>query len=141
MDMKLLLGVLPFIGVVIGAVLQYFFTKHIEAQRHSRELKSKAYMDYLKSVAEHAQRLYEVGTLEHKGLFVRTADAKCRICLYGSKEAISAFSKFEELGASMNSEEQISAFTEMVSIMRSDSGSPDTENSRELQNVIIGVRR
>ena len=74
-----------------------------------------------------------------KELFSRTGDAKARICLYGSKQAVAAFSRFEELGASMGSKEQRDAFTDMVSIMRTDSGSEVCANNTELQNVLLGV--
>lgn len=45
-------GLLSFLDVVLGASLQYFFTRHIESQRHLRDLRSKAYMDYLQCVCE-----------------------------------------------------------------------------------------
>ncbi|CAD6365222.1 hypothetical protein SHEWT2_00382 [Shewanella hafniensis] len=135
----MLAGFLSFLGVIIGASLQYIFTRHIESQRHLRDLQSKAYMDYLKCVCEQAQFRPKVGSQEQKELFSRTADAKSRICLYGSKQAVSSFSRFEDLGASMGSKEQREAFTVMVSIMRTDSGSELCANNKELQNVLLGV--
>lgn len=96
-------------------------------------------MDYLKCVCEQAQFRPKLGTQEQKELFSRTGDAKARICLYGSKQAVTAFSHFEELGASMGSKEQREAFTSMVSIMRTDSGSEVCANNAELQNVLLGV--
>jgi hypothetical protein len=140
MDINLAVGLLAFSGVIIGALLQYFFTRHIENQRHSRELKSKAYMDYLKCVCEQAQLRPSVGSQEQKEIFARTGDAKARICLYGSNEVISAFSNFEILGATMLNKEQRAAFTKMVSIMRTDSGSVAVGSSSEIQNVLLGVR-
>lgn len=136
----MLTGFISFLGVIIGASLQYFFTRHIENQRHLRDLRSKAYMDYLKCVCEQAQFRPKFGTQEQKEIFSRTGDAKARICLYGSKQAVSAFSRFEELGASMGSKEQREAFTSMVSIMRTDSGSDLCSNNTELQNVLLGIR-
>jgi hypothetical protein len=140
MDINLAVGLLAFSGVIIGALLQYFFTRHIENQRHSRELKSKAYMDYLKCVCEQAQLRPSVGSQEQKEIFARTGDAKARICLYGSNEVNSAFSNFEILGATMLNKEQRAAFTKMVSIMRTDSGSVAVGSSSEIQNVLLGVR-
>ncbi len=134
----MLTGILSFLGVVIGASLQYFFTRHIENQRHLRELRSKAYMDYLKCVCEQAQYRFKDGTKERLELFSRTGDAKARICLYGSKEAIVAFSLFEKLGASMGNSEQRKAFTNMVSIMRNDSGTEQGAEPEDLQAVLLG---
>ena len=134
----MLTAIFSFLGVVIGASLQYFFTRHIESQRHQRDLRSKAYMDYLKCVCEQAQFRYQENTKERAELFSRTADSKARICLYGSDNAIAAFSAFEKLGASMNTSEQRMAFTNMVSIMRSDSGNKFGANIEDLKVVLLG---
>jgi len=138
-DIKLVVGLLAFFGVILGASLQYVFTRHIENQKHSRELKSKTYMDYLNSLAENSQHNYEIGSPEQKSNFSRTADAKARICLYGSKEVISAFSKFLELGGLYETPEQREAFTSMLVFMRSDSGSKKIKNEKEIQNIILGL--
>lgn len=135
----MLVGLLSFLGVIIGATLQYFFTRHIENQRHLRDLRSKAYMDYLKCVCEQAQFRLLPGTKEQKELFTRTGDAKARICLFGSRDAVLAFSRFEVLGAAMVSKDQRAAFTQMVSVMRTDSGSEICVNVSDLQNVLLGV--
>jgi hypothetical protein len=97
-------------------------------------------MDYLKCVCDQAQFRPKLGSQEQKEIFARTGDAKARICLYGSHEALSAFSDFELLGAAMATKEQRAAFTQMVSVMRTDSGSTAVGNSDEIQNVLLGVR-
>ncbi|MCR4377640.1 MAG: hypothetical protein NUV50_06045 [Rhodospirillales bacterium] len=130
---------LPFLGLVIGASLQYFFTRHIENQRHIRDLRSKAYMDYLKTVSESAIYNPKENSKERVDLMAKTADAKSRICLYGSKKAIHAFSRFEELGAKLNTKDQHQSFTDMVGTMRLDSGSEIGVEARALQIVLLGV--
>lgn len=132
--------ILPFFGIIIGASLQYLFTRHMESLRHLRELRSKSYMDYLKCVCEQAHFRFKEENKEKQELFSRTADAKARICLYGSNEAIQAFSHFEKLGASMGSAEQRKAFTNMVSIMRTDSGSEIGSEHEDIQIVLLGTR-
>ena len=138
MELKLLIGLLSFFGVIIGASLQYFFTKHIENQKHLRELRSTAYMDYLKCVAEQAQFKYKKNTKERIEIFSKTGDAKARICLYGSNSAIEAFATFEKMGATMITPEQREAFTKMVSIMRADSGTELCNDETDLQIVLLG---
>lgn len=138
MELKLLIGLLSFFGVIIGASLQYYFTRHIENQKHIRELRSNSYMDYLKCVCEQAQFRFKPNSKERMELFSRTADAKSRICLYGSKEAIDAFAQFERLGATMNTQEQMQTFTKMVSIMRTDSGNGLCNDNENLQIVLLG---
>lgn len=132
-------AILSFLGVVIGASLQYFFTRHLDNQKHHRDLRASAYADYLKCVSEHANLGKQRQSQEGKELAVRTADAKCRICLYGSPAAVEAFADFERLGATMNSEEQRSAFTRMVAIMRKDSARGGPVDDGALQAVLLGV--
>lgn len=136
----MVIAFLSFSDVVIGATLQYLFTRHIEDQRHLRGLRSKAYMDYLKCVCDLAQFRPKENTKEHKELNAKTGDAKARICLYGSNKAIAAFSKFESLGASMGTSEQRKSFTNMVAIMRTDSGSESGAEENDIQNVLLGMR-
>ena len=137
---KLLTAFVSFLGVIIGAFLQYFFTHHIENQRHIRDLRSKAYMDYLMTVSEIANYRPKENSKEWGDMRARIADAKSRICLYGSKKAIHAFSRFEELGAQLNTKDQLQSFTDMVGTMRLDSGSEIGVEARALQIVLLGVR-
>lgn len=129
-----------FLGIVIGASLQYIYTRHIEDRRHLRELRSKAYMDYLRYVAEFAQIAPNREPKEESELNFRIGDAKARICLYGSNEVISAFSTFQELGSRMGTIEQRAAFTNMVSAMRTDSGTELALNKQDIENVLLGIR-
>lgn len=129
-----------FLGVVIGAALQYLFTRHIEDRRHIRDLRSKAYMDYLNTVAELASFRSQDGTNERVLLNARTADAKARISLYGSNKVIEAFSRWESMGPTMATREQREAFISMIQVMRKDSGSKRGTKIEHLQNLLLGVR-
>lgn len=130
-----------FFGIVIGAALQYVFTRHLDSQRHHRELRSTAYIDYLRCVSEHANLGRNRQTDEGRSLGAKTADAKCRICLYGSRATIEAFAKFERLGATMNTDDQCASFTSMVALMRQDSGTKDEAKLGDLETVLLGARR
>ncbi|EED8299352.1 TPA: hypothetical protein JEL52_003437 [Salmonella enterica subsp. enterica serovar Solt] len=93
---------LPLAGVVIGAYLQYVFTRQIEYKRSLREMKTKEYVDYLKGVCEQAQLSLATDKITADTrlaeAFTKVADAKARICLYGSKQIIHAFAEFKKLG-------------------------------------------
>jgi len=99
-------AIFSFFGIVIGASLQYVFTRHLDNQKHHRELRTKAYTGYLKCVCEQANLAKQRQSQEGRELSTQTADAKCRICLYGSSSAVEAFAEFERLGATMNTPEQ-----------------------------------
>lgn len=127
-----------FLGVILGATLQYYFSRHLDGVRAHREARTKAYTDYLHCVSEHANP-DQMKSADGHELGARTADAKCRICLYGSPEAIAAFAQFERLGATMRSQEQQAAFTRMIAVMRRDSTKPAKVSTADLQTVLLGV--
>jgi hypothetical protein len=131
-------AILSFLGVIFGAGLQYVSTRYLENQRHFRTLRAQAHMDYLKCVCEQATLGPSLQELEIRQIFARTADAKSRICLYGSTESIRTFASFEKLGASIQSAEQRNAFVAMVAAMRRDSGSTSEPKDEDLQQVLLG---
>jgi len=129
-----------FLGVILGATLQYYFSRHLDGLRVHREARTKAYTDYLHCVSEHANPDQMRSSDDHE-LGARTADAKCRICLYGSPEAIAAFAHFERLGATMRNQGQQAAFTQMVAVMRNDSTISSNVAIVDLQTILLGVDR
>lgn len=131
-------ALLSFLGVMVGAALQYFASRHLDSLRTHRDARTKAYTDYLHCVCEYANPDQMASSDNHE-LAARTADAKCRICLYGSSDAIAAFAKFERLGASMTTHEQQAAFTAMVSIMRDDSTRSSKVATDDLRAILLGV--
>jgi hypothetical protein len=141
MEHTLNAAILSLIGLITGALLQFLFTRHLESKRHQRELRTKAYTDYLNCVSEHANSGVQRQSVEGRALSARTADAKCRICLYGSASAVEAFATFERLGATMGTEEQCEAFTEMVFLMRSDSAGGGKVALQDLRTVLLGSKR
>ncbi len=131
-------AIFPLLGVIIGALLQYYFTRHLDRQKHHRELRALAYTDYLKCVSEIANLKKPRDSPDGRDLGFRTADAKSRICLYGSPIVVGAFATFERLGATMNTKEQRTAFTKMVLEMRTDSGNNGNVELAELEAVLLG---
>lgn len=132
-------AIFSLLGIVTGALLQYFFTRHLDLQRSRREARTKAYTDYLLCVSEHANTARHISLQEVRNLAAKTADAKCRICLYGSSSVIEAFAAFEKQGATMNTAEQRASFTHMVSIMRRDSTNDLVVTPDNLQVVLLGA--
>lgn len=134
-------AVFSLVGLVVGAVLQFLFTRHLDNKKHQRDLRAKAYADYLQCVSEHANLGHQRSSTEGRQLGAKTADAKCRISLYGAPTVISAFAKFERLGATMNTSEQCGAFTDMVAAMRQDTLGSSSVAKADLEAVLLGVRR
>lgn len=133
-------AILSIIGLVVGAVLQFLFSRHLDNKKHQRDIRAKAYADYLQCVSEHANLGYQRDSAEGRQLGAKTADSKCRISLYGAPAVISAFANFERLGAAMNTNEQCSAFTEMVAAMRKDALGNSSVAQADLEAVLLGSR-
>jgi len=129
------------IGIIVGALLQYLFTRHLDNQRHRRDLRTHAYTDYLRGVSDQANLRPIVNTPDSRELAAKVADSKCRICLYGSPTVVATFAAFEHLGATMNTPEQRQAFTRMVAAMRDDSATGKKVDVRALEAVLLGVPR
>ncbi len=129
------------IGIAIGASLQYLFSQYLDHQRHQRELKATAYTDYLYCVSEYANLGLKLQSADVADLATRTADAKCRVCLYGSSKLILAFARFEDLGATMNTKEQQEAFSNLVAEMRLDPGNKAAASLSQLQTILLGSDR
>jgi len=128
-------AILPVIGVVLGAFLQYWFSKNAERDRHVETLRAEAYADYLRAVAA-AAHLQSDGDLVSARR--SAADAKTRIAVYGSAEVMSALARFEESGARLNSDVSVAAFVSLVSAMRTKQHAISQQNIRI---VLLGASR
>jgi ABC-type antimicrobial peptide transport system permease subunit len=106
---------LTLLGIAVGAILTYIFTRSHEQEKHYRLLKTGAYADYLRCVAEAAHLSLRS---DEADLFARAADAKTRICLYGSQEVITLLAVFEKEGGIIGNAQQRSAFVRLVQSMR-----------------------
>ncbi|HJV81080.1 hypothetical protein [Noviherbaspirillum sp.] len=134
-------AVLSFIGLVLGAVLQFLFSRYLDNKKHQRDIRAKAYADYLQCVSEHANFGHQRQSTEGRQLGAKTADAKCRISLYGAPQVIAAFAKFERMGATMNTKEQCNAFTDMVVAMRQDALGGQLVDHADIETVLLGAGR
>ena len=120
-------------GIILGSVLTYLFTRSHENKRHLRLLQTESYADYLRCVAEAAHVNLQT---DEANLFARAADAKTRICLYGSKDVVTLLAAFERAGGMLKNEKQREAFVRLVTAMRCD---PKIDGS-ELNTILFGAR-
>ena len=129
------IALLPLFGVVIGATVQFWFSRAAERQKHTSSLRSQAYADYLRAVALAAH----LGSDDDlRNAHRDAADAKARICIYGTASVITALSRFEETGAILNNERSTKEFVSLVTSMRS---GRSTVPMQELQLVLFGPSR
>lgn len=116
-----------FLGIAVGAILTYLFTRSHEQEKHYRLLQTGAYADYLRGVAEAAHLDLES---DKAALFARIADAKTRICLFGSQEVIALLAEFEREGGVLGNPRQRTAFVRLVQGMR-------LKQSRQISDIEV----
>lgn len=130
---SVLTAILPLIGVLIGASLQYLFGRTLESQRHLTLQKGQAYADYFKAVA----MLSTQG--RSKDALSLVADAKTRVCIYGSVGVVQRLGSFERAGARVSPGKGQAAITELLKTMRKDMGvSGNRIDEDDLHRILFG---
>jgi hypothetical protein len=120
--LSLIKDALPLLGVIVGAGLQYLFSRSAEVKRHERSLRIEAYSDYLLSVGE-AETLRAILDPAHRSeILGRAIAAKARVCVHGSASVVDALSKFEGTPGQGLTPEKKKYFLEFVEAVRADTG-------------------
>jgi len=125
-------AVLPLLGVVIGATMQYWLSRSAESRKQLQLLQSQSYVDYLQAVTKAAH----AGSQDAARLAVAdAADAKARLAVYGTSGVIAALARFEEAGAVLDNPRTKAAFVALVGAMRQKRGAAQ---ANDLGLVLFG---
>ena len=112
-----------------------------ETRRHLRELRTEAYIDYLRCISE-SPRLRKQDRKARSELLNRTVAAKARLCIYGSADVVKSLSEFEEAGAQINTPDKARLFLEVVKMMRSEGGVERADvGASHLELLLLGPER
>lgn len=114
-NLSLFTAILPIVGVICGAALQFVFSRSSETHKHERSIRHQAYSDYLRTGA----KLAHIQSPEDRtSLLQELTDAKMRIAIYGTSNVVNALAEFERAGASLANENQRTAFLHLITHMR-----------------------
>ncbi len=105
-------------GIAIGASLTSFFARRTNETKHYLELGTQAYVDFMKSTAALAIAQKNKNVEKEFDATAQLADAKARICIYGSAGVIKDLAAFWRNGAQLDSPERYSAFVRLAQAMR-----------------------
>jgi len=126
---------IPLAAVLIGAALGYVSGRLLEMRKQLTLEKGQAYADFLKALATAA-------TDRKAGAVGMAADAKTRICIYGSPRVVRALSGFERAGAKAANEAGQAAVAQLVKAMRADMGVSGAQvDEADLHMVLFGSER
>lgn len=132
-------AILPMIGVLLGAIVQYRISKSTEDYKQQQSLRTQAYADFLRGTAGVgiAQRAANKNKeLENLMLMM---DAKARICVYGSKPVVDKLADFWRNGATLDTPDHMLDFVRVCQAMRRESLPRDQEVlNREISQLLVG---
>ncbi len=137
---EFLTALLPVLGVILGAGLQHLFSKSGERRKQLETLRSQAYVDYLRAVAEIAQ-LRKTDPKKRSEWLAAAADAKTRICVYGASSVITALAAFENSNPVLDSSASRTQFLDLCTkTRRQNLGRAGTVALDDLSLVLFGRR-
>jgi hypothetical protein len=120
-------------GVLLGGGLQFLFGRALESRKQLLLQRGQSYVDFLKAVAAAAQQNRSKETL------AAAADAKTRICIYGSAAVIKELGRFSTTGANTAAPEGRAVIVDLVKAMRRDIGKTDhAVSERDLLDILFG---
>ena len=127
-------------AVIMGAFLQFYFTKYLEEKRCNREIRVKAYLDFWGCVSRYGHNNFNQDPSSKSALDSQTAETKCRICLYGSDSVIKSLAFFLEMGDQIATKEQRDSLINLIASMRKDTIGSSSIGSDELHLVLLGPK-
>ena len=116
-----------FIAASLGAILGSLLTLRTERFKHLQELRSTAYVDFLRGFArvtraQNEKMKDEHSMLEEREGNVTVTDSRARIAIYGGHDVVQALSRFIDLGTQTHTLEGRKAFVDLCSVMRTETG-------------------
>lgn len=139
----MLIFVVPFVGlcgVVIGALLQAFLTRRNQKANQLTELQNKSYADFLNAASKIAvaQRKNERKKVDSE--LANLADSKSRICVYGDSIVVQHLASFLRAGGTLQTEQEILAFTNLCVQIRKSIGMDDKSLlSEDISQLLFSV--
>jgi hypothetical protein len=134
-DQPMIVATFSLIGVIVGGALQYIFSRALESRKQLALQRGQSYVDYFRAVAliAHNGRAKENLSL--------AADAKARICIYGSPGVVNQLHAFIIAGENTGETGGMRAAVELLKEMRTDIGKDNRTLAAEtVQHILFGLR-
>jgi hypothetical protein len=135
---ELMKYILPVFGVIVGALLQFTFSKRSELRKQQNLLKISAYTDLIKGLAGMAISQQHKDFSKEMECKMLVADAKSRICIYGDDSVIEKISIFLKMGGTLNSIDSNKAFVDIIIEMRKNHIGKSEININDFSQLLIG---
>ena len=109
--------IIGIIGTISSIIITYILNKKSETEKEIREIKYKAYTDYINIDIEYANATKKKQTEMDNKYFGITG----KLCLYANKEVLSKYAKYLKK-CDKSKKEWEEPYTELITAMRKDIG-------------------
>jgi hypothetical protein len=106
-----------FVGVVVGAFLQYFFSIRAEQLRQVQTRRTEAYVELVKAVAALAEARDDMPQHDLRQLQVQYGEARARVAIYGSARVVAAVGRVHAMPTGSKTAQ---ALVDVIEAMRAD---------------------
>lgn len=125
MPPEIVAAILGVAGLVIGAILQFFFTRHFERKKERRERLLSTYKEFIRSLnALASSQNQKLGIAEAQLSF---ETAKTQLLLDGSPKTIQRFAEWSKQHGRLDSPESCKLFSALINQLRSDCFDDDSD--------------
>ena len=100
MSTQVVIAIVGIAGILLGAGAQYLLARRTESAKHFQELRTRSYVDFLKSTAGTVIAQRTQNSEKESEASVLMIDAKARIAIYGSP--VSRAERFRTTWAEQN---------------------------------------
>lgn len=115
--MSLIYIVLPIIGIIVGGSLEYLFLRWAEQRKDRQNLRTQAYVDFLRGVAD----MKFCPEDKKEETIASLTDAKSRIAVYGGKKVVMAMADFSRGGMELDTTKEMRSFAAIYQAIREES--------------------
>jgi hypothetical protein len=113
-------AIISILAVGVGATLQYYFSRSSEERKYQQNLRTQAYVDFLRYVGllNKAQEYRDINKQQEFGSLL--TETRMRISAYGNRKVIEAILNFIRKGGKTETPEGFNAFVNIIQAMRKD---------------------
>jgi len=134
MSESFIAGLVGVLGILVGALLQFWLTRRVERETKYMELKLGAYVDYINGIA----RLAFAATSERAQALDQWTAAKTRICVFGDREILEAAARFEKTSKRLANLDAQNALTDLCQVMRGHGIATGSVADAAISTVLFG---
>lgn len=109
-------------GIIIGASLQFLFSRLAARASRLDEMRLTAYADLLRGAAQLSQAEHFKDDKARMTSLALATDAKGRIVVYGHREVVRRLAQFGKTSQDLSSEDAKERFIQLVEAMRRSTG-------------------